>query len=179
MTAYSKHYDISLINELDIKAFREKLGRLSSSRTWLQEMENRRPFTSVAQILEDSADIWWHICTQEDWIESFNGRPLIGDQQSFANDLWCAIEDAHTIAAPKEVAEELIRCNKPYEEKFGYVWILLCEGLTPEQQLHNYKRRIDNDLITELHENSVEDFKVTTRRLRLCLCDDDPYDQVP
>ena len=60
--------------------------------------------------------------------------------------------------------------------QFGYVWILLCEGLTPEQQLWNYKRRIENDVETELRENLVEDFKVTSRRLRLCLLGQDPHD---
>lgn len=62
--------------------------------------------------------------------------------------------------------------------QFGYVWILLCEGLTPEQQLWNYKRRIGNDTETELRENLVEDFKVTSRRLRLCLLGQDPHDDV-
>ncbi len=60
--------------------------------------------------------------------------------------------------------------------QFGYIWILLCEGLTAEQQLWNYKRRIENDPETELRENCVEDFKVTIRRLRLCLQGRDPYD---
>ena len=53
----------------------------------------------------------------------------------------------------------------------------LAERLTPEQQLANYLRRIENDRHSELMENSVEDLKVTMRRLRLCLLDQDPYDR--
>ena len=167
---------ISNINKLDLKSFLEKFSRLSGSSTWVKEMSNKRPFTSVESLFKHSDHIWWNICNRDDWIESFNSRPLIGDQESFAKDLWCKIEDAHTISASEEVANELIECNQPYDKKFGYTWILLCEGLTPEQQLINYKRRIDNGIFTELYENSLEDYKVTSRRLRLCLLNEDPYD---
>jgi 2-oxo-4-hydroxy-4-carboxy--5-ureidoimidazoline (OHCU) decarboxylase len=171
-----KRFDIELINHLNEVEFEKKFKRLSTSKTWNDEIKKRRPFASGEQLLNAAADIWWNVCKKDDWIESFNGRPIIGDQESFVKDKWCLLEDEHTIQAEKEVADELVRCNKPYSDKFGYVWILLCEGLTPEQQLADYKRRIDNDLQTELMENSVEDFKVTLRRLRLCLLNEDPYD---
>lgn len=169
-------YDVTLINKLDEAAFKQKFSRLSASQTWKLEMQKRRPFATAAALLEAAADVWWNVCTKADWIESFNGRPIIGDQASFVKDKWCLIEDEHVIQADKETADELVRCNAPYMNKFGYVWILLCEGLTPAQQLSNYKRRIENDPQTELMENSVEDFKVTLRRLRLCLLNKDPYD---
>lgn len=169
-------FNIDLINQLNEIEFEKKFRRLSTSRTWNDEIKKRRPFASADQLLNTAADIWWNVCGKEDWIESFNGRPIIGDQESFVKDKWCLLEDEHTIQAKKEVADELVQCNKPYSDRFGYVWILLCEGLTPEQQLSNYKRRIDNDLQTELMENSVEDFKVTLRRVRLCLLNQDPYD---
>jgi 2-oxo-4-hydroxy-4-carboxy--5-ureidoimidazoline (OHCU) decarboxylase len=169
-------YDIQLINNLDDAGFERKFARLSASKTWNAEMKRRRPFATAEALLDAAADVWWNVCTRTDWIESFNGRPIIGDQESFIKDKWCLQEDEHTIRAEKEVADELVRCNEPYLKKFGYVWILLCEGLTPEQQLSNYKRRIENDVQTEMMENSVEDFKVTLRRLRLCLLNNDPYD---
>jgi OHCU decarboxylase len=171
--------EVARINHLDDARFTEKFSRLSTSKTWVREMARRRPFASPERLLHDAADVWWNVCTREDWIEAFNGRPLIGDQQSFEKDLWCAKEDALTIQAPRHIADELMACNAPYARKFGYVWILLCEGLTPEQQLTNYRRRIDNDPETELRENCVEELKVTLRRLRLCLHGEDPYDAPP
>lgn len=171
-----ENYRVELINDLDEAAFAAKFARLSGSRTWTAEMARRRPFASAEAALEAAADVWWNVCSREDRIESFNSRPLIGDQESFAKDKWCLLEDEHVIAASKEVADELVRCNDPYLKKFGYVWILLCEGLTPDQQLAEYKRRITNDRITEYMENSVQDFHVTARRLRLCMLDRDPYD---
>ena len=170
-------YDVERINRLDDAAFRTKFARLSGSQRWLRELSQRRPFASPTALLDAAADVWWNVCSKADWIESFNSRPIIGDQESFIKDKWCLLEDEHTIQADKATADELIRCNKPYMDKFGYVWILLCEGLTPEQQLANYKRRIENDVQTELMENSVEDLKVTLRRLRLCLAGEDPYDR--
>lgn len=169
-------YRVERINDLDEAAFAAKFARLSASRTWAAEMQRRRPFASAEAALDAAADVWWNVCGRDDRIESFNGRPLIGDQASFQKDRWCLLEDEHVIAAPKEIAEELIRCNEPYLKKFGYVWILLCEGLAPDQQLTNYRRRITNDPITEYMENSVQDFHVTARRLRLCLQGKDPYD---
>lgn len=169
-------YSVERINGLSAPQFVAKFERISLSKRWVGEMLKARPFRDPAHILETAAHIWWNVCSKADWIEAFNGRPLIGDQESFAKDLWCAVEDAHTIAAPKRIADELIACNKPYLDKFGYVWILLCEGLTPEQQLWNYRRRIENDVETELRENCVEELKVTMRRLRLSLLDQDPYE---
>ena len=169
-------YDIKLINKLSPDDFRRKLARFCGSKKWLAEIERLRPFASAAALTQAASDIWWNICNRADWIESFNSRPAIGDQESFVKDKWCLLEDEHTIIASRAVADELLRCNEPYSTKFGYIWILLCEGLTPEQQLANYKRRIENDIQTELMENSVEDFKVTMRRLRLSLLNQDPYD---
>jgi 2-iminobutanoate/2-iminopropanoate deaminase len=176
-TAAERSYDVDLINRLDPARFAAKFARLSASKTWNAEMTKRRPFATAEALLDAAADVWWNACKKPDWIESFNGRPIIGDQESFVKDKWCYQEDEHVIQASKEVADELVRCNAPYTEKFGYVWILLCEGLSPDQQLHNYKRRVGNDVQTELMENAVEDFKVTMRRLRLCLQDQDPYDR--
>lgn len=170
-------YDISLVNRLSDADFDLKFSRLSGSTRWRTELARRRPFADATALLNAAAEVWWNVCEKADWVESFNSRPIIGDQESFVKDKWCLKEDEHMIQAPPEVAAELIRCNAPYTEKFGYVWILLCEGLTPDQQLANYKRRIENDVQTELMENSVEDFKVTMRRLRLLLLNDDPYDR--
>ena len=173
----STEYDVNLLNRLDDAAFEAKFARLSSSKTWCNEMRKRRPFATAEAALDAAADVWWNVCSKADWIEGFNGRPIIGDQESFVKDKWCFIEDEHVINADKSIAERLVACNAPYMKKFGYVWILLCEGLTPEQQLANYLRRIENDPQTEMMENSVEEFKVTLRRLRLCLLNKDPYDR--
>jgi 2-oxo-4-hydroxy-4-carboxy--5-ureidoimidazoline (OHCU) decarboxylase len=170
-------YDAELVNKLDDAGFDAKFARLSSSKTWCNEMRKRRPFANATAVLDAASDVWWNVCTKADWVEGFNGRPIIGDQESFVKDKWCLLEDEHVIQADKTVADRLVACNAPYMNKFGYVWILLCEGLTPEQQLANYLRRIENDPQTELMENSVEELKVTLRRLRLCLLDKDPYDR--
>ncbi len=129
----AKGYDIALINDLSDERFDRKFAAISSSKTWRAEMKRRRPFASAEKLLEDAADVWWNRCSREDWIESFSGRPVIGDLESFVKDKWCYLEDEHVIEAGPEVAAELIRCNAPYMEKFGFIWILLCEGLTPEQ----------------------------------------------
>lgn len=173
--ASSPGYDVALINHLSDADFVGRLSHISPPRRWGSELLKRRPFGSAERLFQDAADVWWNVCTRADWVEAFNGRPLIGDQASFEKDLWCAAEDTLTIAAPKHIADELIACNRPYLDHFGNVWVLLCEGLTPEQQLANYRRRIENDPETELRENCVEEFKVTMRRLRLSLLGQDPY----
>jgi hypothetical protein len=35
--------------------------------------------------------VWWNVCERADWVEAFNGRPLIGDMLSFAKDPWYAL----------------------------------------------------------------------------------------
>jgi hypothetical protein len=51
-------------------------------------MLKRRPFRSAKHVLDAAADVWWNVCERSDWVEAFNGRPLIGDMLSFAKDPW-------------------------------------------------------------------------------------------
>jgi OHCU decarboxylase len=171
----SPPYEVMIVNRLSDAQFIEQFSHLSNSRRWVSELLRRRPFATTERLFDDAADVWWNVCTLKDWIEAFNGRAPIGDQVSSENDLWSVDEDALTLAAPKHIADELFACNGPYRDKFGYVWIQFCEGLTAEQQLANFRRRIENDPETELRENCVEEFKITIRRLRLTVLGRDPY----
>ncbi len=171
----SPPYEVMIVNRLSDAQFIEQFSRFSASRRWVSEMLGRRPFATAERLFHDAADVWWNVCSRADWIEAFDGRAPIGDQASSEKDLWSAAEDALTIAAPKHIADELFTCNGPYRDKFGYVWIQFCEGLSAEQQLANFRRRIENDLETELRENCVEEFKITMRRLRLTVLGRDPY----
>src|SRR5262245_39942127 len=99
----SQAYDVTLINSQSDAQFIETFCTLSHSRRWGKELLKRRPFQTAERLLHAAADVWWNVCTREDWIESFDARPLIGDQAGCEKDLWSAVEDALTIAAPKHI----------------------------------------------------------------------------
>ncbi len=64
----------------------------------------------------------------------------------------------------------------PYQKKFHMRCILLCEGMTPKQQLEVVTKRInENSYDKELEVNFEEDLKVTCRRLHLLAQGEDPF----
>eukprot|EP00743_Colponemidia_sp_Colp-15_P001251 GILK01001374.1.p1 GENE.GILK01001374.1~~GILK01001374.1.p1 ORF type:complete len:325 (-),score=65.63 GILK01001374.1:145-1119(-) len=171
-------YNVDLFNRLSVEALKLKLSRISSSKRWVNEMVSRRPFASAEALLRAAAHIWWNICTPQDKVEAFNGRPLIGDLDASHEDLWSRQEDDVTLQADAQVVKDMLFSrNAEYTKRFGYEWILLCEGMSIQQQAANFVRRVENDEETEMHENSVEELKITLRRLRLALQDKDPYDK--
>jgi hypothetical protein len=48
------------------------------SRAWASGMAGRRPFASLAAVLEASHEIWRGV-SERDWHEAFEGHPRIGD----------------------------------------------------------------------------------------------------
>src|SRR5207237_6899481 len=48
------------------------------SRKWAEEMEMRRPYATLSQLLEQADEVWSQ-ATAGDWLEAFRAHPRIGE----------------------------------------------------------------------------------------------------
>ena len=135
--------------------------RCCGSRTWAAKMESRRPFASVAQLMEE-ADRAWSETRAEDWLEAFRAHPRIGERSTSK---WSEQEQAGARSAASDVQRLLGEGNRNYFERFGFIFIICATGKSADEILAELHRRLKNDRDTEL-KNAAEQQRLITR-LRL------------
>ena len=132
-------------------------------------MMARRPFSDRRAIVEAATQIWWTL-TRSDWLEAFSAHPKIGDPDSLRAKFqdtatWAAHEQAGVATAHEETLEELARCNRRYEERFGYIFIVCASGKSANEMLDILRGRMANDPSSELRNAAAEQLKITQLRL--------------
>jgi OHCU decarboxylase len=68
--------------------------------------------------------------------------------------------------AGDEVKAALAEGNAAYEERFGYIFLIRAAGRSAEQMLAELRRRMDNDVETELRAAAGQQQEITELRLR-------------
>ena len=135
--------------------------RCCGSSKWAVQMETRRPYASLDQLLEQ-ADRTWCEATAEDWLEAFRAHPQIGDS---SKSKWSEDEQARARSASSGVLNELADANRIYYERFGFIFIICASGKGADEILASLRNRLTNDRETEL-KNAAEQQRLITR-LRL------------
>jgi|JI10StandDraft_1071094.scaffolds.fasta_scaffold185536_3 2-oxo-4-hydroxy-4-carboxy-5-ureidoimidazoline decarboxylase len=164
----------SSVNDFSEEEFRYNFLLVCNSAPWVDRMAARRPFSSLENLLDAAAAAWAEL-TEEQLIAAFATRPLLGDIEALSRDLWSAQEDALNLVADAAAVKRVYDTDVPYQAKFGFECILLCEGMTPEQQFQIVTERMKNDRTTEFAINAAEDLKVTQRRLAELWAGRNPY----
>jgi 2-oxo-4-hydroxy-4-carboxy-5-ureidoimidazoline decarboxylase len=136
---------------------------------WIEQMLSRRPFAGDATVFANAQEIWSSL-SREQWLAAFAAHPKIGDlaslQKKFQNTTeWAAHEQSGVEQANDQTLHELSRCNRLYEEKFGYIFIVCATGKSASEMLSLLKSRIENDANMELSIAAAEQLKITLLRL--------------
>ena len=152
-----------------IKALMDCCG----SRSWAEQMAERRPFTDESELFA-AADKTWFDLTEKDWLEAFRHHPPIGGKrakakQSAAASRWSAKEQSAAQAASREMLDALAAENQRYAKKFGYVFLICATGKSIADVLASLRRRMPNDPQTELGTAAEEQRKITRLRLEKLL----------
>jgi len=131
------------------------------------------PIVDEQALLQKSEKIWFSL-KEEDWLEAFAQHPKIGDTKSlegkFASTAnWAAGEQAAVQQSTSEVIEQLAKCNKHYEDNFGYIFIVCATGKSAEEMLTLLKKRMGNDPKVEIKIAAAEQDKITKIRLQKLL----------
>jgi allantoicase len=158
-----------LPNQRTLRALLDCCG----SRKWAQQMAQRRPFTSEAELFKAADEIWLAMETK-DWLEAFAHHPPIGEsrassKQSATAERWSAKEQSSAQKAEPEVLQALAEQNRAYAEKFGYVFLVCAAGKSSEEILSTLRQRLPNDSDAELRIATEEQRKITRLRLEKLL----------
>lgn len=151
------------------KAFLDCCG----SAAWAEAMAASRPFKMLDDLFE-AAEKKWFAMPPADWLEAFAAHPKIGSKKAAASQnkraaKWSESEQASMTDADEGVRDELAECNRLYEKRFGFIFIVCATGKGPEEMLAICKARLGNSIETELKLAAIEQCKITEIRLNKLL----------
>jgi len=145
------------------------LLRCCGSRRWAERTLASRPFGSAAELFAAADDVWQNL-DRDDWLEAFAAHPRIGDldnlRKKFAATAdWASHEQSGVAAASEETLRQLADGNRRYEERFGYIFIVLATGKSAAEMLDILNARLRNSPDQELAIAAAEQAKITRLRL--------------
>lgn len=138
------------------------LAGCCGSARWVDAMLARRPFGSMAALVESAESVWRGL-SETDWLEAFSHHPTIGDRsaQGIAKQ-----EQSAAASAPEAIVHELADANREYEARFGYIFIICATGKSAESMLEELRSRLRNDAQEEIRIAAEEQLKITQLRLK-------------
>jgi len=150
-----------------------ELLKCCGSSRWAGGVAARRPFESVAELLEEADRVWWELAP-EDWLEAFRSHPKIGGRKAAAEvgeeaRRWSEREQAGARDASPATLAALAEANRVYEEKFGFIFIVCATGKTAAEMLSLLEARLTNERGAELRVAAEEQRRITRLRLHKLL----------
>lgn len=157
------------LNSLDAEQAFIELKKCCGSTAWVEMMNDRRPFQND-EVVKNAARCCWNELDRAQRLAAFAAHPRIGDitslQAKFSNtQRWAGDEQAGIANATETEIGELVRQNKVYFKKFGYIFIVCASGLTSSQMLKMLNDRLPNVADIEFGIASDEQLKITLLRL--------------
>ena len=162
------------LNSLSSVAAARVLHACGGSGRWVDAMLERRPFASVAAVL-DACDAAWRDTGPNDWREAFAGHPRIGErapQDRTPQDRgpnWSAAEQSGVDAADAAKRSALAEANREYEERFGHIFLVSASGKGATELLGLMRSRMRNAPDAELAVAGDELRKIARVRLEKLL----------
>lgn len=143
---------------------------------WVNQMVAKRPFTSGQQLLATADTVWGGITTDEKK-EAFDHHPRIGEKLSAAAQTdtakaFAEREQAKVRLASSSVHDQMSLVNGAYEQKFGFIYIVSAAGKEGHELIQIARKRLRNDVSTELGIATDEQRKITRLRLEALIGQD-------
>lgn len=140
-----------------------------SASAWCSQMTEHRPFETIESVKEAAIKLW-ETMGSDDFLEAFEGHPMIGDVDSlrakYANtQATAASEQQGAQQASEETLQQLHELNHAYKAKHGFIFIICATGLSAETMLNALKTRLPNDTQTELQNAAAQQIKITLLRI--------------
>ncbi len=163
--------DLGAFNAMDDECAMAELMALCHSRNWAAAVSRARPFSSVAELAR-CCELTWREAGEADILEAFAGHPRIGDLDALRGKHAAAGREQGQVAgAPAAVLNELLRRNREYEARHGFIFVVCASGKTAEEMLSLLAARLPNSRAAELATGAREQAKITALRLRARFAD--------
>ena len=159
---------VDYLNSLTERQALRFFERACGSSRWAREVTARRPYPSVAAVL-DTAESVFDSLVESDWLEAFGAHPRIGERgDGVANR-----EQAGTATASRTTLRDLVEVNRRYEEKHGFTFIVYATGKNADEMLEIARERLDRERDDEIVNAAGEQRKITRTRLARMLCQEE------
>jgi OHCU decarboxylase len=145
------------------------------SKAWAQGMVARRPLADESALLAASNEVWRGLAPL-DWMEAFHGHPRIGESRlpaassgqapSPESVAWSTQEQRDVTDADDAAKKALAEANRDYERRFNRIFIVCATGKSAAEILEILRRRLKNDIETELQEAAEQQRQITEIRLK-------------
>jgi 2-oxo-4-hydroxy-4-carboxy-5-ureidoimidazoline decarboxylase len=157
------------LNELNADEAYSWFNQCCVSSRWCKLMLEGMPFNSVEALIS-LAQQSWQQCAVADYLEAFEGHPMIGDVDSlrakYASTKTLASNEQQGAAQADEATlVELSALNHQYLAKHGFIFIICATGLSAQTMLTALKQRYANDTPNEISLAAIEQLKITLLRL--------------
>ena len=147
----------------------QQLAGICTSQFWCAKMQRMGPYKHYADFIKAS-DHAFEAMVAADWLEAFEGHPMIGDLDSlnkkYAQGKNLSQQEQQQVsAADPEVLLSLHQFNQAYFDKFGFIFIVFASDKTAAEMLRLIKARIDRSFDQELKTASEEQIKISKHRM--------------
>jgi OHCU decarboxylase len=152
------------------------LSDCCGSARWASRVVAMRPFANLEALSKAADSIWWKL-DRADWLEAFSHHPQIGQKPATGTDAarkWAESEQAGARAVTDDVKDRLVRANRAYFEKFGYIYIICATGKSVEAMLAILNQRLQNDAASELSIAAEQQRLITHIRIDKLLSSEQP-----
>ncbi|MCH8529813.1 MAG: 2-oxo-4-hydroxy-4-carboxy-5-ureidoimidazoline decarboxylase [Saccharospirillum sp.] len=156
-------------NQAEKEQKAQALRRCCSAERWVQRMLKAGPFDSKSDLLE-SARIHWAAMSDDDWLEAFEGHPMIGDMDSLrkkyaASKGLSEREQSGVDQASEATLQALSDCNQRYLARHGFIFIVFATGKSADQMLSLIRQCLEQSTENERKRAAAEQLKITLLRL--------------
>jgi len=164
---------VEWINTASVPELESFFRRCCTCETWIQRMVAGRPYNSRDRMLK-ATDANWQGLDELDYLQAFEGHPMIGDIHSLPTKyddtkVLATDEQSRVNTAQQETLEALAAANAEYKARFGFVFIVCAMGKSAEEILALLQARLGNTKEEELHHAAQEQCKITRTRLEKML----------
>ena len=165
------------LNALEHPGAIEWFMQTCTAHRWCEKMANLLPFATKSALIE-AASASWKEMREKDFLEAFEGHPMIGDintlREKYASTKALASgEQAGTAEADEDTLDALYRANHAYLEKHGFIFIICASGLSAKTMLNALLVRLDNSREEELAIAANEQLKISLLRIDKAITTED------
>ena len=158
------------LNALQSEDAKKWFMQICTAPRWCTKMVNSMPFASMSSIVEQAKAHWLDM-REEDFLDAFEGHPMIGDintlrEKFAATKALASNEQAGTANADETTLNALHKANQQYLDKHGFIFIICASGLSAETMLAALQQRLQNDRSEELAIAANEQLKISLLRIQ-------------
>ena len=160
---------LDAFNNADAFSATAVLTNCCASRRWARAVAARRPFESLAALI-DAARTAWSEVSDRDRLRAFAAHPLIGDVELLRKRYGdtgdrANAEQGQVLGADERVLRELAELNIDYRNRHGFIFIVYASGKSAEEMLDLLKERIHRSTDDEIATAAADQMKITELRL--------------